>query len=200
MLQLDAGGSLHVLEDQVVERADAHAAIGRRLVGRLARQGDQFVDAVDRQILAGDEHHHGIGHRMHQTEVLRLQLHCRIGQRRQDHLVGRTLEEVVAVGRRGQHLLRRQRAADTAQVFHQHLLAQLFAERVEEDARDRIGRAARRTRNHQVDQLGRVALRRGKPVLNSKPTIKASERWSAGLVMATPEGLFGVSTVRARSM
>ena len=150
---------LHVLEDQVVERADAHAAVGQRLVGRLARQRDQFVDAVDRQVLARDEHHHRVGHRVHEAEVLGLQLHRGVGQRRQDHLVGRALEDVVAVGRRRQHLLRGHRAADAAEVLHQHLLAQLLAERDVEDARDGVRRAARRVGDHQVDRLGRVGLR-----------------------------------------
>jgi hypothetical protein len=141
MRQLDAGLRLHVLEDQVIQRSDAHAAVGQRLVARLARQCDQLIDAVDTQVLARHEHHHRIGHRVHQAKVFRLQLDRGIRQWRQDHLVGRTLEYVVAVGGRRQNLLRGQRPADTAQVLDQHL------------------RPTRRVRDHQIDRLGRVTLR-----------------------------------------
>ncbi|MNT10229.1 hypothetical protein D3C72_1450480 [compost metagenome] len=145
----------------MVQRADTHAAVRQRLVGRLARQRNEFVDAVGRQVLAGDEDHHRLGHRVHHAEVFGLELHGRIGQRRKDDLVGRALEEVVAVGRRGQHLLRGHGAAHAAQVLHDHLLAQRLAQRHGEDARGGVRRAAGRVGNHQVHGLGGKAVGAG---------------------------------------
>jgi hypothetical protein len=159
VLQLDAGGLLHILEDEVVERADAHAAIGQRPVGRLACQRDQLVHVFHAEVGTGHEHHHRVGHRMHEAEVLGPDLDRGVGQRREDHLVGRTLEDVVAVGRCAEHLLRRQRTADAPEVLDDDLLAEILAHRRVHDARDRVRRAAGRIRDHQVDGLGRIRLR-----------------------------------------
>src|SRR5204862_6945517 len=53
--------------------------------------------------------------------IFGLELDRRVGQRREDHLVGRALEDVVTVGRRRQHFLRGHRTADAAQVLDDDL-------------------------------------------------------------------------------
>ena len=111
---------LHVLEDQVVERADAHAAVAQRLVGRTcgpARSARRRCSPAGPCASTNTITASATGCTRRKSSAF--SLHRGVGQRRQDHLVGRALEDVVAVGRRRQHLLRGERAADAAQVLDQ---------------------------------------------------------------------------------
>jgi hypothetical protein len=152
-----------MLAQHVVERPDSHAAIGQRLAlgGGLLRQRRQFVDVVRAQLLARQHRHRERPDDLHHPEILRLVLHRLQGHRRQDQLVGRALVEQVPVRRRGQHLLRRQRAAHAAEVLDDHLLAERLRQGALHDPRNRVRQAARRVRDHQVHLLARVGLRQG---------------------------------------
>ena len=159
----NAGDLGHVLAQQVVKRAGAYAGIGQGFAGRgrLTRIGEQLLAVARRQVFAG-KHGHGVdGDHLHQAEVFGLVLQGRVGHRRQDQLVGRALENHVAVRGAGQQLLRCDAAAGATQVFHQNRLAQLLGQGVVEGAGNDVRQTASRVRHHQRDRFAGEGLGQG---------------------------------------
>ena len=92
------------------------------------------------------------------TELVRLELDVGIGERRQDQLVGRALEDHAAVVGRVEQLLRGETAAGAAEVLDEDVLAEHLAEYRHDLARDGIRDAAGRVRHHQRHGLALADL------------------------------------------
>ncbi len=139
----------------------------RRGVVQLARlrlhQRDEILERIR---LDAGMHHQQVGRgcdQRHRHEILdRVVLDAGV-RRRRDHVgAGGAHGERVAVGRGAGRDLGADRAAGAAAVVDDHLLAEALGELLPDQARDDVGRAARRERDDQADRLGRIgALRNG---------------------------------------
>ena len=146
-------------EGPVHRRGETQPVRQSRSAGRVEPERDQFVGAVGGQVGARHDHQRRHADHLHQPEILALELDGGVGDGREDQLVGRALEQVIAVGLGRQHLLRAQRAADAAQVLHQHGLTQLLGNGRGDDPGDGIGRASGRVGHHHHN--GPIGIVRG---------------------------------------
>ena len=150
----------HVFAHEVVQAAGAHAGIAHRLAffGHFARISHQFFGVVGREVLARRDSNGRLCDFLHQTEVFRLVFDGFQGQRGQNQFVGRALKNVIPVSWRIEHLLGRDGAARTAQVFNDDGLLELGGQRHVDLAGNDVGQAARRVRHHQGDGFIWVGL------------------------------------------
>ena len=142
-------------------RARAGRAIGH-LVGIGFGVGDEFLEVLDRQILARDQRDRRLGKEGDRREILRRVIKRLLVERlvlrmradaRQDH--------GVAVGRGIGDALAAIHAAGAADILDHNLLAEDLAHARREYAADRVLRAARSERNDHGDRPGRKVLRIG---------------------------------------
>ncbi len=158
MRGLDAGARLEQLAGQMVGRA-----VARRGVARLAFLGLQLGDQLGQRarLLGRDQQHHRheAGQR-HQLEILQRIVGKLVVERDVDAVRrGGAEQQRVTVGLRLGDLLGADRAAGAALVLDHDLLAELFRQRHRQDAREDVGRAARRERHDELHRLVRVLLR-----------------------------------------
>ena len=118
------------LVHQLGKTGDGRTLGGRQHHGRGADQGDVL------QVLHGVEGHAGLECRVHRVGV-------------EHHADG------VAIGRGLGHRRRADHARGAADVLHDHRLVELHPQRLGQDARDLVDRAARRKHRDHADRFGR---------------------------------------------
>ena len=129
-------------------------------VSRGFHPGQQFLEILRRQIRRRRKRRSGGVDQADGGEILdRIELEIRIKRhaRRQRHLMD---HERVAVGRGTGAARGADHAAGAADVFDHDRLAERLLHAVLQDARDRVGRAARRERHQQRDGTVGIGLRR----------------------------------------
>ena len=138
-----------------------HAAVAAvaQLVGVGAGIGQQLLHVLGGQ--AGRAHHHVdvAAHQRHRRKALDGVVRRVLLQQR--HLHHRRVagqKEGVAVGLGARHQIAGNGAIGTGPVVHQHRLAPRGRERLRQDARHRIGGAARRKLQHDAHRLARPGL------------------------------------------
>ena len=162
MQHLDAGHLLQHRGAQVVGRAGA----GRRvsdLAGIGLRVGDELRHGIRRH---GRVHHHRVGHVGEQRDRREI-LHTverHVGDQRVVHRVHahRVEQDGVAVGRRARDRAGADVARAAGAVLDDDRLAHRLVQMQRDDARQDVGRPARRPRHQQRDRAVRIGLREGR--------------------------------------
>ena len=143
----------------MIDRAVAGRRVGERVRLR-ARERDIFGEALRRQLVVYDEDERCAGDGRDRLEVLdRVERKLRI-EARVDRLRARIgHEQRVAVGRGLRDRVGADDAARAGAILDHDGLAPLLAQQLPDLAREHVGRAARRLRDDQLDDLRRERLR-----------------------------------------
>jgi len=148
---VDAGAQLELLGGEMRLGAGARARIIER-AGRGLGARDQAGDRLDAGIGAHEQHVRGIDELADRHEILERIIGQIAVERGIDRDRGRGEQERVAVGRGARRDRHAGIAAAAAAVVDDDGLAEGFLERHRDDARDDIGRPARRERHDQGDR------------------------------------------------
>jgi hypothetical protein len=154
MLHVEAGHLLEHLHAQVAKAAGPRAGVVERGFLCLG-MGDEGLEVHHVGQHAGIDHHHDrqVIHRGHGREVLHRVVASFLVQVRREHGGRGQHHERVAIGRALHDLGGRDRARSACTVVHHHGLLQAFAQLLAHDARSRVGGAARRKGDNELDHL-----------------------------------------------
>ena len=156
MNHLDARHVQKLRVGQMHNRALPTGTVNQLIRPRLG-QRDQFA-----QVFCGHRRmHHGdqraARHQYHRREVIE-RIELQVVETRIDRVARRHQIEGVAIGRRLDAGLDAQRAARARAILDDHLLTQYLGEFLRQQARDKIGAAARRCRDDNAHGFGGVRL------------------------------------------
>ncbi len=158
---VDAGLQLEELARDVRRRADADGRVVELARVRLGVR-DQLLDAGDGNRRVDDEdlrNHRGEAHRHEIALDVERQL---LVELRVDRVRRQREQDRVAVGRRFRDDVGAEIAGGAAAVVDDDRLAELRRQRLDDDARNDVGAAARRIRDDELDRPGGIVLRDGR--------------------------------------
>ena len=125
--------------------------------------GDEFLEVLDRQVLAHQERDRNLGDQRHRREVGHRVVERLLVERLALRLGADGAEQHgVAVGPGVGHAPAAGLAAGAADVLDDHVLAEHFAHARRHDAAEHVGRAAGGEGDDHGQRMGRIVLRRGR--------------------------------------
>ncbi|MCY1546509.1 hypothetical protein D9M68_825090 [compost metagenome] len=145
----------------MVRCAHARGAV-EQLAGLGLGIGQQLAHVAHRQVVVDHQHVGVVDQRRQRREVLhRVEGHAALHVRVDGDGRARAEEQHRTVGRRLGHGVAAERAGGAGPVVHDHLRAQLLAQRGREQARGAVHRPAGRIAHHQLDERRQRLLREG---------------------------------------